>query len=344
MKRKKISLVTVILSFTLVLCSCGGKSNTDSKDDSSFTTTTESVAPVNPFEQDSSEQEKTQSDCTPAMWKVTSSDGNSITCLGSMHAVKDSDYPLPDSIMDEYKKADTVAVEFDLVDFSEDLNKRYSITAKAKFTDGTKLKDVISDEAYKGVCHLAEEYDISADLINELKPWAVQNLFSSLSFDDTELKISKSIDVFFLNSAKKDGKEIYEVESADFQFDMLLGFSDEIYSMIFETYNNQTKNAMEKENMLLYNAWREGNTDLMEQISETEVQSDTLSEKNQQLYKEYNQVLIYDRNKTMVKKAEKLLSEKKNAFYVVGAGHLIGEKGVISLLEKDGYKVERIRY
>jgi hypothetical protein len=41
-----------------------------------------------------------------------------------------------------------------------------------------------------------------------------------------------------------------------------------------------------------------------------------------------------------VKKIEDMLKGKEKVFVVVGAAHLIGEKGILKTLEKKGYKVE----
>jgi uncharacterized protein YbaP (TraB family) len=52
----------------------------------------------------------------------------------------------------------------------------------------------------------------------------------------------------------------------------------------------------------------------------------------------FTDVLLYHRNQNWVKKLKTLLSEK-SLVIAVGAGHLPGEKGVISLLRKEGYTV-----
>ena len=46
----------------------------------------------------------------------------------------------------------------------------------------------------------------------------------------------------------------------------------------------------------------------------------------------------------MTEAAENFINEGKNVFFIVGAAHFAGEKGIISLLENDGYTVKRIEY
>ena len=57
---------------------------------------------------------------------------------------------------------------------------------------------------------------------------------------------------------------------------------------------------------------------------------------------QFTDLLLYNRNAAWAKKLENLLPT--NALVVAGgAGHLPGEKGVINLLRKAGYKVEPVR-
>ena len=52
--------------------------------------------------------------------------------------------------------------------------------------------------------------------------------------------------------------------------------------------------------------------------------------------------MLQDRNLRMADAAEQFLKGKEAAFVVVGAAHMVGRDGVISILEKRGYKVEQV--
>jgi uncharacterized protein YbaP (TraB family) len=54
---------------------------------------------------------------------------------------------------------------------------------------------------------------------------------------------------------------------------------------------------------------------------------------------EYEDLLLNDRNKNWVAQLNTIM-KKESVFVAVGAGHLIGEMGLINLLRKAGYKVE----
>jgi len=56
---------------------------------------------------------------------------------------------------------------------------------------------------------------------------------------------------------------------------------------------------------------------------------------------QFTDILLYKRNDNWVKKMDGIFSSGP-AVIAVGAGHLPGEKGVINLLRKAGYKVEPV--
>jgi uncharacterized protein YbaP (TraB family) len=56
----------------------------------------------------------------------------------------------------------------------------------------------------------------------------------------------------------------------------------------------------------------------------------------------FTEIMLYNRNEDWVKKLEKLMTEQA-LVVAVGAGHLPGNRGVINLLRKAGYKVEPVK-
>ena len=57
------------------------------------------------------------------------------------------------------------------------------------------------------------------------------------------------------------------------------------------------------------------------------------------MYREYEKIMFDDRNLNMADKAEEYLKTGKTTFYIVGAGHMVGETGIIKLLRDRGYTV-----
>jgi len=54
------------------------------------------------------------------------------------------------------------------------------------------------------------------------------------------------------------------------------------------------------------------------------------------------QRLLVDRNRNWIPKIEALFARRGRAFVVVGAAHLVGADGLISMLRARGYTVEQM--
>ena len=52
--------------------------------------------------------------------------------------------------------------------------------------------------------------------------------------------------------------------------------------------------------------------------------------------------ILTDRNRNMAKKISSHLRSRGTVFVVVGAGHLVGDLGIVELLRKEGYHVEQL--
>ncbi|MBR1422745.1 MAG: TraB/GumN family protein [Ruminococcus sp.] len=281
------------------------------------------------------------SDITPAMWTVSDDDGHEMTLLGSMHALTEEDYPLPNEIMDRYNSADILAVECDIKS-EESAKMSFAILKDAYYDDGTTLKDHISEEGYEALSNYLSDtmYDIST--LEKMKAWAVDSVLEEVGLQLSGLEYDKGVDGYLLSLAHDSGKQIYEAESIEFQMDMLLGFSDEIYDFLFRSLEDYTPQDSADELIDMHEAWRTGDVEALDDTEEEEAEE--LSDEDRAIYDEYNKQMLIDRNAGMEECIKELLSEGKNVFFVVGAAHYIGDDGIISLLEKDGYKVERVKY
>ena len=150
------------------------------------------------------------------------------------------------------------------------------------------------------------------------------------SFNPMEL-----IDNYFQMLALQNGKAIKGFETVDFQMGILFGESlekqvndlmcmvdhfeetDEMVNRITTAYFSQNLKQIE---------------DAMEE--ESKVECGTTDEDEDRL--------INNRNSNWLEMMPSMMAEQPTLF-VVGAGHLCGEKGVLRLLEKAGYTVEGVK-
>jgi uncharacterized protein YbaP (TraB family) len=88
----------------------------------------------------------------------------------------------------------------------------------------------------------------------------------------------------------------------------------------------------------LVQAYLQRDLGLMWQISEAELAQ---RPELRPLKRVFDQRLLYDRNTRMVERMQPQLKAGA-AFVAVGALHLYGDKGLLNLLARDGYRVSRV--
>lgn len=277
----------------------------------------------------------------PAMWKVTDPEtGNVLYMLGTMHMITDDTFPLPDYVMDVYNNCSGIAVEYDISQITSDMQQMQDFYAKLVYTDGTTVKDHISSDTYEKL----KKYMTDNYMYNEMMDsytagfWASQ--VEAVAIADIGKMDVNGVDAKFIEMAQKDNKEVISIETIDIQTNALTAASDELSDhMISDTIDKALdKPSYTKDFAEMYDTWASGDVDGLDIEGDIDELPDDLKDD----YAEYADIILYDRNSGMADKAEEFLKNGKNYFFMVGAAHFAGGKGVDDLLEAKGYKVERV--
>lgn len=301
---------------------------------------TASEAPSTTSEPASEPSEDEPSDpCTPVLYRAESEDGGVLYLFGSIHVTDSRAYPLPDYVMDAYAESDYLAVECDIYDMEQQMDVLQSLAEQMILTDGSTARDHLGDEVYEAAKDFLTERDAYFSLYDQYVPAMWQSLIDSEVMAMTGLDAQSGIDMFFLEQAHTSGKEIREVESVEFQYNLLLSFSDEFYAYLIGTTVN-TASLSSRMTMALYEKWLEGDEDALGALLANE--SGAIPPELTEEYEEYTERMITERNAGMADTAEQYLKEDKTGFFVVGAAHILGEGGCASILRERGYQVERI--
>lgn len=312
------------------------KAPDESKPDDKETTPDE-VTPV------STTSDNEDDSFTPAMWTVTSEKGNTITMLGSVHALTENEYPLPDKIAEAYENADILVIEA-LTNGTDSITYQAKLLASMYYDDAAdRLSNHISEEAYEILDDYLQSYDMNAAVFDLMKPWAVYLNIQSLQILNSGLSTDYGYDYYFEDQAEESGKEIYAIETADEQIDVLKNLPDEVYDVLFKAEKGSDKDTDAEMYQAIYKAWRTGDFEAVAEESTGEEVD--LTEEEEALVNEYNSKMLSERNVGMAEAVEELLEgDKDQIFMIVGAAHFAGDEGIIALLEKDGYTVERVEY
>lgn len=315
MKRKLLSFVLILSLLFLAFSGCTVK-----------------VADNGPEEEPGKEPAKG----TVFMWEVRAREGSGkLYLLGSIHVGRADMFPLSPTITNAFENSDALAVECDVTTLYQRPDY-LELMEKVMYTDGTTIRDHIPEDLYEKVDTLLKERGLSIKYFSLYKPIILSQNISNLLLEEWGYSSDNGIDVHFINLAREKGMEIIEIESVDFQLDLLGGFPDKIQVLDLKETVEDTESYKEAmENM--FSLWTAGDVERFEELIFQEDTSLTAEEK--ELYREYEKQMFDDRNYNMAAKAEEYLKTEKTIFFVVGSGHMVGETGVVKLLRDRGYEV-----
>lgn len=283
---------------------------------------------------------KEDNEITPLFYKISDKNNTTIYLLGSIHAADDTIYPLNDTIMNSFNDSDYLAVEVNTLSLQNNFDLSLKLAEKMMYNDSTTIKNHIGDELYNKMVNFLKEKKSYSSLYDNYKPVFFESLFENLIIDDAMLKSESGIDMYFLSLASENNKKILEVESAEFQYNLLLNTPLELDKIMIEEYiDNYDLNVSQMKD--LYELWKKGDKEQLENIL-INSESQNVTEEEKKLMENYNQSLIIDRNYGMANVLENYFEKKQNVFCVVGLGHVIGDEGIINLLQKRGYDVVQL--
>jgi hypothetical protein len=264
------------------------------------------------------------------LWKVQSKT-NTAYVLGSIHFMKKESYPLNEKIEHAFDSSDVLAVEANINDISKiDFHK---LVETAIYPGPETLENHVSRETYELTRKEFEAFGIPLLLVNKQKPWFLALTLTSLRLIQLGFEPTYGIDFHFLSKA--DGKKkIRELESIEYQINLLSNFTDQEQET-FLVYTLKDLDTLEQDADRLLRAWTNGDVKTIETIITKAIQEDR---KMSSIYEK----LVYERNRNITSRIEEFLKTKETHFVVVGAGHLIGKRGIIELLREKGYSLEQM--
>ena len=261
-------------------------------------------------------------------WKVTGK-GGVVYLVGSVHLLSKDFYPLNPAIEAAYRDADLLVEEVDMADML-DPTAQMGFLTRGMLPSATPLDKVISASTYALVTKRAADLGLPAEPFKLLKPWLVALMLVQTEWQKAGFDPELGLDKHFYDKAKAEGKTTQGLETADYQIsrldDMTMEQQEHLLSESLKDLD------AEKANMArLVESWRAGDAPGVERIVLSELKQEPL------IY----QRLLVERNRNWIPKIEALFARPRHALVVVGAAHLVGPDGLITMLRAKGYTVEQ---
>jgi uncharacterized protein YbaP (TraB family) len=264
------------------------------------------------------------------LWKVQSKT-NTVYVLGSIHYLKKEMYPLDEKIEKAFDQSNILGVEANIDDVSKmDVQK---FMESAIYPGDETLEKHLSPEASELVKKQLVGLGTSFEAVNKYRPWFLALSLASIEIVKLGFDPNYGIDRYFLSKATEK-KKIVELESLEYQINLFSNLSEKDQEL-FLLYTLKDIKVLEQELDKLVKAWTAGDGEGIELIMTKSIKED------KRLIPIYER-LVVERNRKMVSKIEEYLKEKETIFVIVGAGHLVGNQGIIELLKGKGFLPEQL--
>ncbi len=284
---------------------------------------------------------------TPAFYEVTDENGNKLYLLGTIHSGDNRTAFLPDEIYAALEEADALAVEMnthtveDRLLADEVLYNAY--IDSIYYSDGSTLDEHIPETLYKQIKDLmfACGYALYLD---QMRPSAILSDYATALTDSCDyLSSLKGVDERLLTLAEQTDKKIYEIEDVREHLLTMSKLSLETQQVILEEYMQYRRADILASDLYLFDLWCQGDPQAFEEYLDEEATGE-LTEEQRKAYEEYDRVMEGDRDEIMFEKLTEYLASDETVFVAVGAAHVLGENGLVDMLEEAGYTVTLVTY
>jgi len=262
------------------------------------------------------------------LWKVQS--GQKVLYLaGSVHALGADSYPLSAAYEGAFNSSGTLVEEINLAE-AEQLAAAPLLLSKGLYTDGRTFESAVGKDTATLVATRLKTTGIPMEMIRTMKPWMVMLLITAFEAQKAGLDAALGLDKYFFDKARAASKPVLALETAESQIDRF----DKMPETLQEQMLRSTLTELDSQQnsvAAMINAWKTGDAAALEKMSLSSFDG----------YRGAYSSLIVERNNNWVPQIEACMAKPQPCFVVVGAAHLIGPDGLLTLLKKKGYKIEQ---
>ncbi|HUJ09725.1 MAG TPA: TraB/GumN family protein [Verrucomicrobiae bacterium] len=263
------------------------------------------------------------------LWKVTAAKGTAYL-LGSIHAAKPDLYPLNPQIEQAFATSDVLVVEANVGDAQNLLGMLGQTMAQGMYPSDDNIEKHLAPATMTMLTNALDKLGLPLTFFESCRPWFLAMTIPMLQLQQAGFTAENGLDMHFITEANATQKPILELEGGEAQIQLMSGLSSQEQELLLESTIEQMDTTIADVEKVIA-AWRRGDAAAIDKLMNHQLQEEP---KFKPIFKK----LIEDRNRGMAEKLAGYLNTSKTYFVVVGAGHLVGQDGLVHLLAQK-YKV-----
>ncbi|WP_180564780.1 TraB/GumN family protein [Chryseobacterium sp. JV274] len=255
------------------------------------------------------------------LWEVS---GNGLSkpsyITGTFHILCSKDFEIKPKVLKALEKSDNFVMEINYTDPTE------IMSLQKMFKTDKKISEQHSPEEAKELNTILANYGTDLKSIDSSSPQALYALLSTKAIPCSQSEV-KLYEMELLQKAIKDKKNIKGLEKVEEQMRSI----NEAYDL--KSTIAQLKMGKEYEILFrqMIEAFKNENAQSLYSLFKDERFMNAQQEK----------AMLTNRNQNWVKTMPEMM-KKESSFFAVGGSHLMGENGIIPLLQSKGYTVKPV--
>lgn len=264
----------------------------------------------------------------PLVWKVAGPKATHFVA-GSVHALRDSDYPLPAAYAEAYAATTLLVLEVG-ADEAEGGKARGVALAAGRLPRGRELCTELGSKDCAQAKALAAAAGLSLNKVRRYEPWLAALTLTAQGMHEHGLDAGLGVDRHLLERARGDSRPVRGLETSADQFVAFDGLSPKLQKRLLLDSLRQLP-TMGADLERIVGAWRTGDLAALEQ------QQDEIGEAP-----ELQHALFAARHARWLPQLEQMFAGEAPALVVVGAQHLVGKDSLLDALERAGLHPQRV--
>lgn len=245
--------------------------------------------------------------------------------LGSVHVARPELYPLDERIEAAFADSDVLVLELSL-DSAAQFGAARRMMELGRLEPGQRLPDVVEPETWQLLERALGERGQSLFGLRGFRPWFVALTLTTQALERQGFSAENGIDEHFRRAAVRDKKRIEALETVDAQLALFTGLTPRAEEQLLR----QTLEELDQYGAELdaaFQLWSAGDARELDRLMLAPMQQD---------YPDLFERLFVARNRAMTEGLVALSRTPGRYFVVVGAGHLVGDAGIIAMLSARG--------
>ena len=265
------------------------------------------------------------------LWKVERAGVEASHVFGTIHSTDKRVNRLPKPVNRAVRAAKSLVLE---VVRTDDMPVR--MARLMMLHDGRRLEDIVGAELFAGFAKIARGYGLPAKVLQRIKPWAALMTISLPPAEKARQAAGRlPLDLALGARAQRRGVPVYGLETVEEQLGLFEGLpeADQISLLAAAVRDNAKLDPMFERMIQSYLA-----RDLDGLMTWAIDQAAGADPRHREIF----EVHFLERRNRLMAERVRIRLDAGGAFIAVGAAHLPGENGLLALLARQGYRVERV--